>query len=136
MITLTPGTWTEHESGLDPDSGAVGGDDQATDAVSRRWIKPLDDGTYAVVTVYAYGTRFDDPDREQQLDVLERVEWMHCSDWEEPGSSEIDCDYTYAWPFDFGPADLDVAFDWAKNHVAGYEADRDFDWDGIAPIIH
>jgi hypothetical protein len=135
--TLTPGTWTEHESGLDPDSGDVGGDIQATDAASRRWIKPLDDGTYALVTVYAYGTREFSEARDAYLyDVQEQIEWMRCADWEEPGGTEIDCDYTYTWPFSIAPSDLDVAFNWAKNHVTSYDPDRDFDWDGLAPISH
>jgi hypothetical protein len=137
MITLTPGAWTEHESGIDLSSGDVGGDDQATDSVSRRWIKPLEDGTYAVVTVYAYGTgRFNESLDAYDYDVTEQIEWLHCSDWEDPGSSEIDSDYTYHYPFSLAPEDIDVAFEWAKNHVADYDAESDLHWNGLDPIIH
>jgi hypothetical protein len=133
--TLTPGMWTEDEHGLDLNSGDVGGDLQATDAVSRRWIKPLDDGTYAVVDVTAYGTS-EERDDEVYLDVQEQVCWTRCSDHQDPGGTELDCDYTYDHPFHFAPDDLDIAFDWAKQHVTSWDAERDLHWDGVTPISH
>lgn len=130
-------TWTEDPSGLDLDAGQVGGDIQWTDSVSRRWIKPLDDGTYAMVTVTAYGTRdWDQHHEKYMLDVQAQVEWMRCRDWQDPGGTQLDADYTYDYPFDFAPEGQATAYDWAKQHVISYDIERDISWDGVSAIQH
>lgn len=124
------GLYTEHESGIDLDSGDVGGDDQATAAASRRFQRQLDDGTWAIVTVYAFGTSKEvDEGASYQHDVEVMTEYMVCSDVTDPGSTEIDADYRYWFPFDVGPDTPEKAYEWACNYIRGLDVE-DVDWNG------
>lgn len=116
--------YTEHEAGLMINSGGPGGDYVATDTVSRQFHRQLDDGTWAVVTIYAYGTQREvEEGAFVEYDVEEMVEYMVCSDPADPGGTEIDTDYRYENPFDIPPKSLEQALVWATNHIRNFDID-------------
>lgn len=129
MSATTSATWTEHTLGLDLDSGDVGGDIQATNSASRRFVKKNDDGTYSMFTVYAYGTEEDDV-----LDVQEMVEYLTCREIDDGSPiGEIWSDYRYRHPFDLAPSSLDMAEVWAVNHVKSFNVSH-ISWDGMSEV--
>ncbi|BDZ52397.1 hypothetical protein GCM10025867_46380 (plasmid) [Frondihabitans sucicola] len=121
--------WTEHESGLDLDSGDVGGDYQASAAASRRFWRQLPDGTFCVITSYYYatqkyyeldaegnrtGSESDDAESfdsaERFVDIENMTEYLWCTDREDPGSTEINSNYKYEYPLDMALDNVDRAW--------------------------
>lgn len=121
--------WTD--AGFDDDSGDVGGDIQATKSVSRRFTKTNDDGTIAMVTVYAYGTIEGD---DECRDVQEMIEYLICREYDDGPIGEIWSDYRYRHMYEVSPPDLEVAFTWATNHVNSFEM-KHVSWDGVTEEI-
>lgn len=123
--------FTEDAMGFIANSGDVGGDAQATDSASRRFQKQLDDGTWAVVEVYAYGTEKEvDEGASFEYDVAVQIMWSTCSDPTAAGSTEINADVTYEYPFSIAPCDLKQALAWSQNYVRTFDA-SDLSWDGV-----
>lgn len=85
------------------DAGDVGGDYQLGPARSRQFAQKRDDGTYTVITEYAYTTpgnlsAFDAGEfygRRHGYSVCNQTEIMHCRDLEDIGGSEIHSDIEY-----------------------------------------
>jgi hypothetical protein len=67
------------------------GDDQIGQAYDARYHKVLPDGTFAVLTSTYFVTQFGDG----TFGVTEQYETLRCSDLEDPGGTEIACDYQY-----------------------------------------
>lgn len=124
-------TWTEDATGLDRDAGDVGGDIQMTKSASRRFSKKNDDGTHALVTVYAYGTVEGD---DEHLDVQEMVEYLTCRELDDGCPiGETWSDYRYRHPFDLAPSSLDMAEVWARNYVRTFDISH-VTWDGTSEV--
>jgi hypothetical protein len=79
--------------------GFVGGDNQAAQSHSLRWlpVSEPDDGLHAMVTEYWYAELVDAPDdeRDGMYGVTCMTEFMVCTDPDDPGGSEVSCDYDY-----------------------------------------
>jgi hypothetical protein len=67
------------------------GDDQIGQAYEARYHKALPDGTFAVLTGTFYITQFG----EGTFGVTEQYETLCCSDLDDPGGTELDCNYEY-----------------------------------------
>jgi hypothetical protein len=133
--------WREHDSGV-VDGGDCGGDHQIGKAPSKRFVRDDLPGSIVTVTIYPIGHSEGDtcvprnctPD---QIDLEEQIEWLICTDPDDPGGTETWSDYRYESPLadlDGRPLDLpDVA-------TAEREARRLLDswvpgivsWDGIS----
>lgn len=95
--------WREHDSGV-MEEGFVGGDWQVGEAFSKRFVR--DDLPGSLCTVSIYAVRHEEGDgcvRHEvgKLALRDQIEFMICGNPEEPGSTEIWCDYWY------GEQDLD-----------------------------
>jgi len=102
---------------IDYNAGDVGGDIQATDATSRRFVRTNASGTFTVLEVYAYATQEENGAIDVQAQLWETV----CTDPEDPGSSEIFADIQYDYPFDYAPRDMEQAYEWAQNFVRTFD---------------
>lgn len=96
---LNVNTWTEDNEGIGP-GGDVGGDVQASESVSRSFAQPLIDSTeFAVLTFYGYwaidNINGDSADDTEPRGITVMVEYMHCTDPDDPGATETYCDYRY-----------------------------------------
>ena len=86
----------------------------------RRFVRQEEDGTFFVVTV---STFVEDTLREEEADeagedeeryqVRTQVEELYCTDWEEPGGTELTSDYNYTDGAELY-ADAEAAHDAAK----------------------
>ena len=91
--TLSPRKWEDKGTF---EGGASMGDGQVSDDVTRRWTRQRPDGTWDVyeLTFAVVDDREarDHDDSEFPFSVDERWEYIHCTDPEDPGSSELDTD--------------------------------------------
>lgn len=118
-------TYTEHPSGIDTDSGDVGGDYQVTKSASRSFQRKLSDGTWQILTVYAYGTQCEaDEGASVDNDVQVMTESLICTDPDNTGSTEVTSDYTYAYPYADGPTSPEQAYEWACNYIRGINVEH------------
>lgn len=142
--------WIEDDKGLIEDAGDVGGDIQVGPAFERRFINPelevylnpdsprlpmgvTTDRHYALVTVQCYATK-DEDDPSGEYDVQERIEWLVCTDLDDPGGTEVWSDHK----FEHGKLDgtvitggLEEANREAKARVEAWAPEYIGDWDGI-----
>lgn len=113
---------------LGPHEGQdVGGDGQASQSWCRRFVRPLGDGTSAMITVYLYVDA--DPADPASLRLMRQTEFMRCHDTEDPGATEEFCDYTYVT----APGEATEAT--AKAVCAALSPDG-FTWDGRTQITY
>lgn len=123
--------FTEDAMGFIADSGDVGGDNQATDAASRRFQKPLDDGNWAVVEVTAYGTaREVEEGAYVDYDVEVQILWTVCGDPTDVGGTEIYADVTYEHPYSLAPSSTEQALAWSQTYIREFDSTH-LSWDGI-----
>lgn len=160
-------TWIEDPTGLIEDAGDVGGDAQVGPAFERRFVNPElevyltpghprlpstvgPDRHYALVTVQTYAIRHDPTHDdgcvsvpcgcpEGELDVQECIEWLVCTDPDDPGGTEVwsDCAYEH------GKLDgtvitggLEEANQAARERVEAWTPDLVGDWDGRPFDVH
>jgi hypothetical protein len=124
---------------IDPDSGDVGGDHQASNAVSRRFAQQIDEKEFLVYTVYGYAslthemlTRHEGGEEDVVWDVTAQTEIMRCSDWQDPGSTEITCDYEYNDDvYAIGYDTEQQAYDNAAAHIKSIDMLRDLAWEPV-----
>lgn len=104
---------------IDLDAGDVGGDIQATKAVSRRFVRDDGDGAFTVLDVYAFGTEEPDYDNDgpNVIDMVAQFWYTECTDPTNPGSSETSGDIEYLYPYDVSPVDLEQARNWAEGFI-------------------
>lgn len=85
------------------DEGEIGGDIQLSAAPGRRFVHEREDGTFDVITEYAYVIPGDESafgdgtfsGRKHGYSVQNQTEIMHCRDLDDVGGTEITCDYEY-----------------------------------------
>lgn len=114
--------------------GDTGGDEQASDSWCRRFVRPLDNNRYAVITVYVYvhdeRMRTGDPDAAAPPVLTRQTEFAVCRDPDDVGGTEEFCDYTYV-PEPGRPATEDAARD-----VCDAIDPAIFAWDGTPEVRH
>jgi len=127
--------WIKHNEITE--GGDIGGDYQVTEAWEARWS--LDGAGLRLITVYAYGevlpadrAAYDEGVHPELLCLTAQVEYLICSDPNDPGGSETFSDARY-----FSPSrgiSANRAEHWAKVWVAELTADGEFSrifaWDG------
>lgn len=90
-LSDTKATYDEHGTGT-----VCGPEYYAGGEWSMRHIFEHDDGTYTVVTEYAAVIDGADlhnrDDRDRPYTVEESTEFVHCTDWDDVGGTEIDSD--------------------------------------------
>lgn len=136
MIDTYP--WNEVGT-IDYDSGDVGGDHQIGPASSRRFQLTVDDGTFAVVTTYAYATLEErvwdgegnlKEEPEPFLDVEELTESIICTDPDDPGGTEIWSRYEYSTPLYYAPKDEEDALRLARRQTENESVEYINHWNG------
>jgi hypothetical protein len=100
--TWCPEPWTREEP-LVGSGGDCGGDIQVSDSFTARWTAPLVDGTFALLTVAFYLAEDDG-----RTFVECQTEYLHCRDLQDPGGTEIFCDYDYTEVVTVDPAATDL----------------------------
>lgn len=122
------------------DDGSPGGDKQIGPASSRRFQLAVEDGTFAVVTVYSYATREErNVDEEGNptdepvpyLDVEEQTEFIICTDPDDPGGTEIWSEYEYDYPMYLAPKDEEELLARAVANTNRYGVEHFNHWNGI-----
>lgn len=106
--------------------GTVGGDG-AGESQSRRWKRLRPDGNWDLVTVYGYAVDTE----ERNLPPVDGRKWiaevctetMVCTDPQEPGSTEVTCDYDYddavtAFAYETEERALEVALNRVRSITA------------------
>jgi hypothetical protein len=108
--------------------GDVGGDVQATESYSVRFrpVSEPDDGLFAMVTAYFYGAKL-----HGRCWVQEQVEFLVCSDPQDPGSSEVWSDYRV---MDHDQARSVGLADQAARDMAASLDGHGLTWDGRSEI--
>jgi hypothetical protein len=99
--------WREHDSGL-MCAGDVGGDNQVGKGWSKRFVRTDSPGSLLTVSIYPIGHSEGDTCvprdcRPGQIDLEAQVEYMICTDPDDPGGTEVWSDYLYISPL----ADID-----------------------------
>jgi hypothetical protein len=124
----------EHELGLMEDGSDVGGDDQEGDPIYRRFMQRLDDGNYTVIDVYAYASlnqqereKLENGEEGVVYDVTALTQSTLCTDVNDPGSTELDANYEYDYPFSVGYDSLEDATAAARNYIKSLEITH-FGW--------
>jgi hypothetical protein len=117
--------WQPDGKGVRP-GGDVGGDRQATESYSVRYM--TSDRPGALVTIYFYGERTG----PQEYGVTMQTEWLVCADPRDPGGTEqwSDSDYHDLTPYMItSRADADrIAREHANTHTV-----EEVTWDGRTP---
>ncbi|MFG2001637.1 hypothetical protein ACGFNU_21045 [Spirillospora sp. NPDC048911] len=116
-------SWRQDNTGITA-GGDVGGDYQATDSFSVRYVHT---DRSAVVTVYAYGVER----RPGRYSVEMQTEMTVCRDVRRPGDTEEWSDSAYAaarGTFNSAEQAYRAAHDAIRRHKA-----REIRWDGRAP---
>lgn len=94
--TLSPRKWEDKGTF---EGGSSMGDGQVSDDVTRQWISQRPDGTWDVFELSLAVVDDSDDDNvegaEYRYYVDERWEYIHCTDPEDPGSSELDTNIEY-----------------------------------------
>lgn len=114
--------------------GDAGGDGQVSEAWSRRFVRPLRDGTFAVITVYVYvhdeRMRTADDTIPNPLTVSRQTEFTVCRNPADLGGTEEFSDSTYVLVP--GVAHTDDA---AREVCAAIDPAQ-FTWDGTPDLRH
>jgi hypothetical protein len=145
-VTETPKFWRKAD-GEPPDgdsplaAGQVGGDIQAGDGWSIRYV-PMDqpqDGLYALVTVSVYPVAHWQinglkPGEKPRWAWQQQIEYLVCTDIEDPGSTEEYSDVAYHDSY-YDYASLEEATVAAKAFFDDWSA-GDTTWDGRSRIEH
>lgn len=122
--------WAERTP-LGPHGGNdVGGEVQIGEGYSRSWIKRTPDmpGRWSMITSYHYVCK-----DKGELFIEHKVEWLVCTDWQDPGGTEIWSTYrddelsdsrtpTDALAFEFSTGETDELLDWDGLPVYGNES--------------
>lgn len=104
----------------------AGGDDQISPvAYEARWQAKLTDGTFALITRYFYVI-----DRDGRVFVEEQTEYLVCTDPSDPGSTEINAEYTYNEVEHDGPINEHTDVKTLAFHAEAPGLDE---WDEFAP---
>lgn len=148
MNAIATNAWTAQDTAPMFPDGTVGGDG-ADEAYSARWTKDNGDGTFALITSYWYavdmrdrsgaseGERYDEMYGEgaEVWDVENQIEYMVCTDLEDPGGTEVRCDYEYSEDvLDRFLPSVEAARAIAQSHCASTITNfvRDFHWNGTS----
>lgn len=132
MSTSTPTApeipWTEVGT-INLHAGtSVGGDYQASEAAGRRFQKELPDGTFLTLDVYAYVSdeyHQKGMAREEKVwEVQEMTMLSHHTDPDDPGSSELDADVEYRYPFDTAGLTKRRTLVQARDHIRSLSPER------------
>lgn len=101
------------------DGGDVGGDAQVGIAPTRAFAQKRADGTFTVITEYAYAERIAE-DRVAdgyRYDVVNQTEVMHCRDLDDIGGTEITSETTYEHPGYFAYKTRRQAESYARSYI-------------------
>ncbi|WNN95096.1 hypothetical protein SEA_MAGRITTE_145 [Microbacterium phage Magritte] len=103
------------------DGGDVGGDAQAGIAPMRTFAQERADGTFTVITEYAYAERIPEDRIEDgyRYDVVNQTEIMHCRDLDDIGGTEITSETQYEHPHMFAFTTLRDAESYARRFIRG-----------------
>lgn len=134
--------WYVDSDGVKKYEGNVGGDYQLTDYWSARLIN---DVNQSIIDISAYGEGFgwneDTEEYEGGIGVTVQYEWMECTNREDPGSTEISCNYTYDDGGDcrsYTKEDMESGALLEACRIAVFRQvqhpERDFCWDGHDPM--
>lgn len=139
--------WRVDDDGLLDCGGDVGGDAQATESWTFRFVQKVepDDGLHAIITEYWYGEDLNvfqgrdlDEDAEPQFTVGGYAEITVCRDLDDPGSTEVWSDIERDG---FDDADVRIySTAEAAHEAAKRAAQRSLSmpyawlWDGRSPI--
>jgi hypothetical protein len=88
----------------------------------------MEDGNYTVIDVYAYAS-LNEQEREKLengeegvvYDVTALTQSTLCTDVNDPGSTELDANYEYDYPFSVGYDSLEDATAAARNYIKSLE---------------
>ena len=112
------------------DAGQVGGDIQVSIAPSRQFAQRRDDGTFTVITEYAYATPIENAKDGWIYDVENQTEIMHCRDLEDIGGTEITCSYEYEFPNAFAFRTKRDATRYARRYIRNLNIEH-YGWDAV-----
>lgn len=88
--------WTEHKS-MFSDAGDIGGDLQAGNSYNRRWYVERPNGERALIDAYTFPAFFDEDDEKDKRRLIGwNIEFMVCTDLDDPGGSEVWAEGTHA----------------------------------------
>lgn len=121
--------WTRGDPPVFYGGDSMGGDKQYGDATETRWWTRLSDGTYGMVIRYYYqaADEFDNDNEPIGEVYVERCdEYMWCTDYTDPGSTEINSEYVYTKLDD--PATMDPR----QLAIDSYEPEPG-EWPSCAP---
>lgn len=114
--------------------GDVGGDGQVTHAWSRQFVRPLRDGTFAVITVYVYvhdeRMRTADDTLTDPLSMTRQTEFTVCRNPADVGSTDEFSDSTYV------PVPGVANTEDAARAVCAAVDPAQFTWDGTPQLRH
>jgi hypothetical protein len=119
-------TWTRREPWTHGNNWC-GGDVQKEDGWDCAWWTQLSDGTFGVVTRYFYlATEMVDGEPIGDDYIECQTEYMVCTDWRDPGSTEINAEYQYDTVVD--PATMDT-----RQLALDAEPPESAEWVAYAP---
>ncbi len=110
------------------DSGDVGGDNAVGITPSRRFAQLQTDGTWLLITDYAMPFVSDWNETPRVYDIQNMTEVMVCRDLDDPGSSEITCDYEYEFVGERGYTNIREAERAAARYVRGLDI-KHYGWE-------
>lgn len=116
------------------DGGDVGGDAQVGIAPMRTFAQERADGTFTVITEYAYAERIAEDRIEDgyRYDVVNQTEIMHCRDLDDIGGSEITSETQYEHPGYFAHKTLRDAESYARRYIRGLSIEH-YGWAEVTP---
>ena len=116
------------------DGGDVGGDAQVGIAPMRTFAQERADGTFTVITEYAYAERIAEDRVEDgyKYDVVNQTEIMHCRDLDDIGGSEITSETQYEHPGYFAYKTLREAESYARQYIRGLAIEH-YGWAEVEP---
>jgi hypothetical protein len=90
------GAWRPDKAGVSQ-GGDIGGDIQASDSWAVRFVRddqPAGPGSASLVTVTCYGTE-DEENNPGEFGIVREVEYLICTDPDDPGGTELWSEYEY-----------------------------------------
>lgn len=125
-------TWTKQ-----PDifpAGAVGGDDQVTEGFNVRYFPDVQpaEGKFAIVDENFYVEQNGDNQGPPYV-VTTQVQYLVCSVLDDPGGSELWCEYEYTSAHDIHVYDTMAEAEAASERAAQAADGSCIAWDGLMP---
>lgn len=120
-VTVPADRYTEMPPLGPCDAGDPGGDSQMTSAYSRRFVRDLGDGTFAVVEVETYAVNTEgDPDKPPRPVLTFLFEYRECTDPIDPDSVSL-AEYSSSRDVPRSPGDADPTDEDARAVCAAFD---------------